>query len=200
MAHDANPLERVVAELSKLPGIGAKTAARLAFFILNQPEEEAQALARAIVDLKEKVRHCGICWNITEAEPCAVCRDARRDRSTVCVVESPADLLAIEATGDYRGLYHVLMGVLSPLSGVGPDDLTVKGLVRRLEDGQIKEVIVATNPTVDGEATAVYLAKLLKPIGVAVSRIALGLPVGSNLEYADKVTMARSLSARRTME
>jgi len=200
MAHDANPLERVVAELSKLPGIGAKTAARLAFFILNQPEEEAQALARAIVDLKEKVRHCGICWNITEAEPCAVCRDARRDRSTVCVVESPADLLAIEATGDYRGLYHVLMGVLSPLSGVGPDDLTVKGLVRRLEDGQIKEVIVATNPTVDGEATAVYLAKLLKPIGVAVSRIAQGLPVGSNLEYADKVTMARSMSARRIIE
>jgi recombination protein RecR len=200
MTTDANPLERLIAELSKLPGIGAKTAMRLAFFLLGRTTEEAHALARAIVDLKENLRHCSVCWNITDVDPCRICIDTKRDRSLICVVEQPADLVAIESTGEYRGLYHILLGALSPISGIGPEELTFKGLLKRLEGGEVREVIAATNPTVDGEATAVYLARLLKPLGVPVTRIAQGLPVGSSLEYADSVTMARSLSARRTIE
>lgn len=200
MPEDKNPLDRLISELSKLPGIGAKTAMRLAFFLLSHPEEDALGLAQAIVDVKEKMRHCETCWNISDAEECSICRDAKRDRSVICVVEQPADLLAIENTGEYRGLYHVLLGSLSPISGIGPEELKIKDLLRRLESAEVQEVIVATNPTVEGEATAVYIAKLLKPLGITVSRIALGLPVGSNLEYADRVTMARSLSARRTID
>jgi len=200
MSADRSPFERLTTELSKLPGIGAKTAGRLAFFLLNHPKEEALALAKAIVDLKELVGNCSICWNITDVDPCAICTDGKRDRSTICVVETPSDLVVIENTGEYRGLYHVLMGSLSPLSGVGPEQLTIKALLKRLEEDGVQEVIIATNPTVEGEATAVYLSRLLKPLGVTVTRIAQGLPVGSNLEYADKVTMARSISARRKMD
>ncbi len=200
MTEEKSPLDRLINALSKLPGVGSKTATRLAFFLLNHPEEEAIELAQAIVDIKKKMRHCSVCWNIADSELCIICRDKKRDRSVICVVEQPADLIAIENTGEFRGLYHVLMGTLSPLSGVGPEDLTVKGLLKRLEDGEVKETIIATNPTVEGEATAIYLAKLLKPMGITVSRIAQGLPVGSNLEYADRVTMARSLTARRTID
>jgi recombination protein RecR len=197
MSGRSNPIDRLVAELGKLPGIGSKTAARLTFFLLNHPKDEALALARAIIDLKEQIGHCSVCWNITDVDPCHICSDAKRDRAVVCVVEQASDLVVVENTGEYRGLYHVLMGALSPISGVGPDDLTVKGLIKRLEGG---EVIIATNPTIEGEGTAVYLAGELKPLGVKVSRIAQGLPVGSNLEYADKVTMARSLLTRREMD
>ncbi len=200
MSGQGSPIDRLVAELSKLPGIGAKTAVRLAFFLLKHPKDDAMALAQAIVDLKEQVGHCSVCWNITDTDPCHICSDAKRDRSIICVIEQASDLVVIENTGDFRGLYHVLMGTLSPISAVGPEELTFKGLVKRLEGGEVKEVIVATNPTVEGEATAVYLAQLLKPLGVTVSRIAQGLPVGSNLEYADKVTMSRSLTTRRTMD
>ena len=200
MSGQGSPIDRLVAELSKLPGIGAKTAVRLAFFLLNHPKDDAMALAQAIVDLKEQVGHCSVCWNITDTDPCHICSDAKRDRSIICVIEQASDLVVIENTGDFRGLYHVLMGTLSPISAVGPEELTFKGLVKRLEGGEVNEVIVATNPTVEGEATAVYLAQLLKPLGVMVSRIAQGLPVGSNLEYADKVTMSRSLTTRRRME
>ncbi len=200
MSGHGSPIDRLVAELSKLPGIGAKTAVRLAFFLLNHPKDDALALAQAIVDLKEQVGHCSVCWNITDTDPCHICSDAKRDRSIICVIEQASDLVVIENTGDFRGLYHVLMGTLSPINAVGPEELTLKGLVKRLEGGEVKEVIVATNPTVEGEATAVYLAQLLKPLGVTVSRIAQGLPVGSNLEYADKVTMSRSLTTRRTMD
>ena len=200
MTGNGSPLDRLIGELSKLPGIGAKTAMRLAFFLLGRPAEEARALAGAIVDLKESLRHCSTCWNITDSDPCRICSDAKRDRSVVCVVEQPADLMAIENTGEYRGLYHILMGALSPITGVGPEELTTKDLLRRLEGDDVQEVIIATNPTVDGEATAVYLSRLISPLGITVSRIAQGLPVGSSLEYADSVTMARSISARRKME
>ena len=200
MNGEGSPIDRLVAELGKLPGIGSKTAARLAFFMLSHPKEDALALAQAIVDLKQGVGHCSVCANITDVDPCRICSDAKRDRSIICVVEQPVDLAAIEATGEYRGLYHVLMGTLSPISGVGPEELTVKALLKRLEGEETQEVFIATNPTVEGEATAVYLAQLLKPLGVRVSRIAQGLPVGSNLEYADRVTMARSIAARREME
>ncbi|HUX08527.1 MAG TPA: recombination mediator RecR [Acidobacteriota bacterium] len=200
MSGQGSPIDRLVAELGKLPGIGAKTAARLAFFLLNHPKDDALALAQAIVDLKERVGHCSICWNITDVDPCHFCSDAKRDRGIICVVEQASDLVVIENTGEFRGLYHVLMGTLSPINGVGPEELTLKGLVRRLEGGEVGEVIIATNPTVEGEATAFYLAQLLKPLGVKVSRIAQGLPVGSNLEYADKVTMTRSLATRREMD
>jgi recombination protein RecR len=200
MSGKSSPIDRLVTELSKLPGIGNKTAARLAFFLLNHPKDEAIALAQAIIDLKEQVGHCRICSNITDIDPCYICRDQKRDRGIICVVEQASDLVVIENTGEFRGLYHVLMGTLSPISGVGPEELTIGSLVKRVEGGEVREVIIATNPTIEGEATAVYLAQLLKPLGPQVSRIAQGLPVGSNLEYADKITMARSLVTRRAMD
>jgi recombination protein RecR len=195
----AGPIARLVCELGKLPGIGEKTAARLAFHILRAPEEDAAALAAAILDLRAKIRLCSVCWDFTEDDPCATCRDERRDASLVCAVAHPQDVIAIERTGGYRGRYHVLHGVLSPLEGVGPDDLRVAELVKRCSDGNLREVIVATNPSVEGETTAVYLAKLIRPLGLRVSRIATGVPMGGELEYADRLTLARAIDGRREL-
>ena len=183
----AAPLERLIERLRKLPGVGQKSAQRLAFFILRGDAEEARALAQAIVEVKEKIRLCTICFNITDTDPCLVCADAGRDVSSLCVVEEPHNLVAIEKSGQFRGRYHILHGSIAPLRGIGPDDLKIGPLLERLRDGTVKEVILATNPNVEGEATAVYLSRLLKPIGLRVTRIALGLPVGSELEYADEV-------------
>ncbi|MDM7999120.1 MAG: recombination mediator RecR [Dehalococcoidia bacterium] len=192
----AQPVSRLIEELHKLPGIGPKSAQRLAYYLLRIPEEQARALAEAILAVKEKVILCSICHNFTEADPCSICRDQGRDRSRICVVEKPLDLLAVERTRKYNGLYHVLHGVLSPMDGVGPEDLKIKGLLERLKDGPVKEVIVATNPNLEGEATAMYLGRLIAPLGVRVTRLARGLPFGSDLEYADELTMARALEGR----
>jgi recombination protein RecR len=193
----SDPITRLIRELAKLPGVGEKTATRLAFHVLRAPVEHAHDLARALVDVKEKIRLCEICMNLTEQTPCTLCADARRDPSLVCVVATPPDLHAIERTGGFRGRYHVLHGVLSPLEGVGPDDLRIKELLARL--GEVRELIIATSPNVEGEATALYLAKVCKPLGVKVTRIASGLAVGGELEYADGVTISRALEARREM-
>jgi recombination protein RecR len=195
----ASPIARLVQQLAKLPGIGEKTAARLAFHILRAPAEDAAALAAAITDVKQKIRFCGICCDLTEADPCAVCGDARREAGLVCVVAQPQDVVAIERTGGYRGRYHVLHGLLSPLDGIGPEDLRVAELVRRCAGGDVAEVILATSSTVEGEATAVYLAKLLRPLGVRTSRIATGVPIGGELEYADQLTLVRAIDGRREM-
>jgi recombination protein RecR len=192
------PITRLVCELGKLPGVGEKTAARLAFHILRGSPEDAAALAAAITELRTRIRLCGVCWDFTEQDPCPICRDARRDSSLVCVVAQPQDVLAIERAGGYSGRYHVLHGVLSPLDGIGPDDLRVAELVKRCS-GDIKEVIIATNPSVEGETTAVYLAKLLRPLGVRCSRIATGVPMGGELEYADRLTLSRAIDGRREM-
>ncbi|HMF40340.1 MAG TPA: recombination mediator RecR [Polyangia bacterium] len=200
----ASPIARLVQQLGKLPGIGEKTAARLAFHILRASPEDAAALAAAIAEVKQKIRFCSVCCDLTETDPCAVCRDARRDAGVVCVVAQPQDVVAIERTGGYRGRYHVLHGVLSPLDGIGPDDLRVTELVARCAGGAggdqgIREAILATSPSVEGEATAVYLAKLLRPLGVRATRIATGVPIGGELEYADQVTLARAIDGRREM-
>jgi len=192
----AAPLERLIEALRKLPGIGAKSAQRVAFHILRSSREDASALAAAILEVKDTIRLCSVCFNITDVDPCLVCEDADRDRSQVCVVEDPHNLVAIEKSG-FRGLYHVLHGSIAPLRGVGPDDLKIGPLLARLRDGSVKEVILATNPNVEGEATAVYLSRLLKPLGVRATRIALGLPVGSELEYADEVTVGKAIEGRR---
>ena len=192
----AGPIARLVQQLAKLPGIGEKTAARLAFHILRAPAEDAAALGAAIVELRARIKLCGQCCDFTEEDPCPLCRDPRRDPTVICVVAQPQDVVAIERTGGYRGRYHVLHGVLSPLDGVGPDDLRIAELVR-WAGGEVKEVIVATNPSVEGETTAVYLAKLLRPLGVRTSRIATGVPMGGELEYADRLTLARALDGRR---
>ena len=190
------PLVRLTEQLQKLPSIGAKSAQRLAFHLLKQPREEVDLLCDAIRDVKERVSHCSVCSNITDRDPCFYCTDAGRDRRLMCVVEDPHNVAAIERTGDFKGVYHVLMGALSPLKGVGPDDLRIKGLLERVGAGEVTEVILATNPNVEGEATAIYLAKLLKPLGVRVSRIAMGVPVGSDLEYADEITMLKAMEGR----
>ena len=194
-----DPISRLIRELAKLPGIGEKTASRLAFHILRAPGEYARELAQALVEVKEKIRLCSTCMNLTEQDPCTLCSDARRDPSLVAVVATPPDLYAIERTGGFRGRYHVLHGVLSPLEGIGPDDLRIKELLTRVGRGEVKEIIVATSPNVEGEATALYLAKVLRPLGVRVTRIASGLAVGGELEYADGVTITRALEARREM-
>jgi recombination protein RecR len=186
-------------ELAKLPGIGRKTALRLTYHLLKRPADQSRRLAEALLTLADRVRHCGRCHNLTEDEVCAICLDPRRESATVCVVEEAADIGAIERSGEYRGTYHVLGGRLSPLDGVGPDDLTIPALAKRVEAGGITEVIIATNPSLEGEATALYLQRQLVPLGVTVSRIARGLPVGGDLEYADGVTIAQALSARREM-
>ncbi|PYR38976.1 MAG: recombination protein RecR [Acidobacteria bacterium] len=191
-----DPVARLVEELQRLPGIGPKSALRLAFHLLKSPREETDRLTQAVRDVKEKVTYCSVCNNITETDPCAFCRNRDRDHRLVCVVEEPQNVSAIEKTREFKGVYHVLMGALSPLQGVGPDDLKIKGLLARIGDG-VTEVILATNPNVEGEATAIYLARLLKPLGVRVTRIAMGLPVGSDLEYADEVTMHKALEGRR---
>ena len=195
----AGPIARLVCELGKLPGVGEKTAARLAFHILRAPEADAAALASAISELRAKIRLCSLCWDFTEQDPCSICRDQRRDASLLCVVAHPQDVLAIERTGGYRGRYHVLHGVLSPLEGIGPDDLRVAELVQRCGGNDLREVIVATNPSVEGETTAIYLAKLIRPLGVRTSRIATGVPMGGELEYADRLTLARAIDGRREL-
>ena len=189
-------LTRLVEELKRLPGIGAKSAQRLAFHMLRNPREDADRLCEAIRDVKERVTYCSVCNNITDSDPCPFCSGGRDNRQ-ICVVEEPQNVSVVEKTREFKGAYHVLMGVLSPLQGVGPDDLKIKGLLERVGAGGVEEVILATNPTVEGEATALYLSRLLKPLGVRVTRIAMGIPVGSDLEYADEVTMTRAMEGRR---
>jgi recombination protein RecR len=196
---NASPIGRLVAELAKLPGVGEKTAARLAFHILRAPPEDAAALASAITDLRAKIRLCSRCWDFTEDDPCDLCRDERREASLLCVVAHPQDVIAIERTGGYHGRYHVLHGVLSPLDNIGPEDLRIAELVRRCGEGEIREVILATNPSVEGETTAIYLAKLIRPLGIRTSRIATGVPMGGELEYADRLTLARAIDGRREL-
>ncbi|MEE2964195.1 MAG: recombination mediator RecR [Acidobacteriota bacterium] len=191
------PLARLTEELQKLPSIGAKSAQRLAFHLLKQPREEVDRLCDALRDVKEQLTNCSVCSNITDIDPCFYCTDEGRDRQTICVVEDPHNVAAIERTGDFKGSYHVLMGALSPLKGVGPDELHIKGLLQRVSADGVTEVILATNPNVEGEATAIYLSKLLKPLGVRCSRIAMGVPVGSDLEYADEITMLKAMEGRR---
>jgi len=191
-----DPLIRLIEELQRLPGIGPKSAQRLAFHILRTPREQTDRLAAAVQEVKECVTYCSICSNITDTDPCGFCRSDNRDHHVICVVEEPQNVTAIEKTREFRGVYHVLMGALSPLQGIGPDDLKIKSLLARVGNG-VNEIILATNPTVEGEATAIYLARLLKPLGVKVTRIAMGVPVGSDLEYADEVTMHKALEGRR---
>ena len=191
------PLSRLIEQLQKLPGIGAKGAQRIAFHVLKNPRDNAERLCGAIRDVKEQVTYCSTCNNITAADPCVFCAGPTRDQRVICVVEDPQNVMVVEKTREYRGLYHVLMGVLSPLQGVGPDDLKIKGLLDRVGAGGVDEVILATSPTVEGEATALYLARLLRPLGVRATRIAMGVPVGSDLEYADEVTMTRAMEGRR---
>ena len=196
MSHLPDPLLRLIEELQRLPGIGPKGAQRLAFHMLKTPRDTMDRLIDAVRDVKERVTYCSICNNITETEPCSFCSSGERDSRIICVVEEPPNVAAIEKTREFKGLYHVLMGALSPLQGIGPDDLRIKGLLARVANG-VAEVILATNPNVEGEATALYLARLLKPLGVKVTRIAMGLPVGSDLEYADEVTMHKAMEGRR---
>jgi len=193
------PIARLINQLERLPGIGPRTAQRLAFYLLKRPKEDVLALARAIVEAKEKIGYCSVCYNLSDTDPCAICRDESRDSTLLCVVEDPRDVVAIEKTREYRGHYHVLHGVISPMEGIGPDDLKIKGLLQRLASGSFKEVILATNPDVEGEATAMYLARLLKPLGVKITRIAHGLPVGGELEFVDEVTLSRAVEGRREM-
>lgn len=192
-------MQRLVEQLSRLPGIGEKTAARLAFYILRADHSYAQALSEAVIGVKEGTRLCSVCFGFTEAEPCPICRNPDRASDSICVVEEPADLIAVERAGQFRGRYHCLHGTISPLDGVGPDQLKVRPLLDRLRDGQVQEVVVATNPTAQGEATALYLAKLIKPLGVRVTRIAHGIPMGGDVEYADVVTLGKALDGRREM-
>jgi recombination protein RecR len=195
----AEPLSRLVEEFRRLPGIGQKSAQRIAFHILRATKEDAFRLARAVVDVKEKLGLCAVCNNVSDGELCPYCSNPGRDRSVICVVEEPPNILPIETTRTFDGLYHVLHGSISPLRGVGPEQLKIKGLLERLQSGETQEIILATNPTVEGEATAAYLSRLLKPLGVRVTRIAMGIPVGSDLEYADEVSMSKSLENRREL-
>lgn len=200
----ASPLDRLVDHLAKLPGIGRKTATRLAFHILKMPQEDAQALARSIDDMRAQLKLCSVCCYLTDHDPCSFCRDARRDPALICIVAQPQDVVAFERAGAFRGRYHVLHGVLSPLDGIGPDDLKISALARRLDEAKranqpVQEIIIATSPNVEGDATAVYLARLLQPLVPRISRIASGVPIGGEVEYADGVTLGRALSARRDM-
>ena len=194
-----NYITRLIEELASLPGIGGKSAQRLAFYIINMPQEKAEALSRAIIDAKSNIKYCSVCCNISDAAICPVCSDPKRDKSVIMVVEDPRDMAAYEKTKEFKGVYHVLHGAISPMSGIGPEDIKIKELLKRIHEGQIKEVIIATNPNVEGEATAMYLSRLIKPLGVKVSRIANGVPVGGDLEYVDEVTLSRALEGRREM-
>jgi recombination protein RecR len=194
----ALPVSRLIEAFNKLPGIGPKSAQRLTYYLLRAPQEEAQTLAQAILEMKEKIILCSICQNITDADPCAICDDDQRDHSKICVVEEPLDILALERTGSYKGLYHVLHGVISPMDGIGPDELKMRELLARLKSPEaVQEVIMATNPNLEGEATAMYLTRLIAPLGIRVTRLARGLPVGADLEYADDVTLTRALEGRQ---
>lgn len=195
MLYTSEALQQLVEEFSQLPGVGRKTAMRLALFVLKRPREEVVRMARALVNVKDKITYCTVCSNITERDPCVICSSPKRDPAVVCVVEEPSDVMAIEKTNEFHGLYHVLGGALSPLDGIGPDDLKVRELLNRLP-GQITEVILALNPNVEGEATTIYLTRLLKPLGVRVSRLARGLPVGGNLEFTDEATLSRAIEGR----
>jgi len=193
----APPLANLINELTKLPGIGGKSASRLAYHILKRSPAEAEALASAILEVKQKIFRCSICNNMTDVEPCAICGDARRDTSVICVVEEAFNIATIEQTRDFKGVFHVLLGALSPLRGIGPQDIDVEGLLKRVQSGGVREVIIATNPNVEGEATALYIAQQLRPFEVRTTRLAFGLPVGGDLEYADQVTMSKALEGRR---
>lgn len=193
------PVAKLIEEFERLPGIGSKTAQRLAFHVLSAPKERAGALANAIIEAKEKVVYCKECYNITDAELCPICANQKRNKQLICVVGEPKDVAALERTKDYKGVYHVLHGLVSPMAGIGPDDIKLRELVQRVAQQDVTEVIVATNPTIEGEATAMYIAKLLKPAGITVTRIAHGIPIGGDLEYADEVTLARAMDGRREM-
>ena len=197
MAYYPAPVARLIEALQRLPGVGPKTAQRMTFFLLKRSADEVRELSESLVAVKERIVYCRTCFNVTDEDPCRLCADPARDGRILCVVEEPNDLLAMERTGEYRGRYHVLLGALSPLDGIGPEDLKVRELLARLEAGGVAEVILATNPNVEGEATALYLAKLLRPLGLRVTRIARGLPVGGDLEYADQVTLSKALEGRR---
>ncbi len=197
MYYYAEPMARLIEELAKLPGIGPKTAQRLAFYVLNSPLQEAKGLAQAILSAKEKIQYCQVCSNLTDVSPCHICTGQNRNQSLICVVEQPQDVVAFEKTKEYKGLYHVLHGSISPMDGIGPEQLKIKELLGRLE--KVNEIVIATNPNIEGEATALYLAKLLKPIGIKVTRIAHGLPVGGDLEYADEVTLLKAFEGRREL-
>lgn len=197
MVYHARPVANLIAQLNRLPGIGPKSAQRLAFHLLSVSVEEAQALAQAILEAKEKVRYCSLCGDLTEEDPCAICRNDNRDASIICVVEHPRDVIALEKTREFKGLYHVLHGVISPMDGIGPEQLRIKELLHRIKDSEVGEVVIATNPNVEGEATAMYLAKLLTPMGIRATRIAHGLPVGGELEYADEMTLTKAFLGRR---
>jgi len=193
----AQPINLLIEEFSKLPGIGRKTAQRLAFHVLNMTNEEALAFATAIVNAKRNIKYCSTCFNLTENDPCPICQSQKRDRSIICVVESPKDIIAIEKTKEFYGLYHVLHGSISPMEGIGPQEIKIRELILRLKDPEIKEIILATNPTIEGEATAMYISKLIKPMGISVTRLAHGIPVGGDLEYADEMTLSKALEGRR---
>ena len=199
MAYYPEPVARLIEALQKLPGVGPKSAQRMTFFLLKRPADEVGELSAALTALKTRIVHCSRCFNVTEEDPCRICSDPARDARSLCVIEEPNDLLAVERTGEFKGRYHVLMGALSPLDGVGPEDIRVRELLHRLDGEAVDEVILATNPSVEGEATAIYLAKLLKPLGLRITRIARGLPVGGDLEYADEVTLSKALEGRKEM-
>lgn len=199
MNYYAKPLNRLINELSKLPGIGGKTAQRLAFHILSMDSRDALSLSDAIRDARENMRYCSVCGNLTDRDPCHICSDENRDKSVICVVESPKDVVAMEKIKEYHGYYHVLHGAISPMDGIGPDDINLRSLITRLQDEAVKELIIATNPTIEGEATAMYIARLIKPSGIKVSRIAHGIPVGGDLEYADEVTLLKAVEGRREL-
>lgn len=191
------PIGNLIEQLSKLPGIGKKTAQRLAFYILEMEDLEVEKLSKSIINAKEKIRLCSVCCNLTDEDPCHICKDKGRDESTICVVERPKDIIAMEKSNEYKGKYHVLHGVISPMDNVGPKDIKIKELLDRLTDGLVEEIIIATNPTVEGEATAIYLSKLIKPLGIKVTRIAHGIPVGGDLDYFDEVTISKAMENRR---
>ena len=199
MRQYAKPLQRLISELSKLPGIGGKTAQRLAFHILSLDEAEVESLAESMRQAKEKMHYCSCCGNLTDKDPCSICADDKRDKETICVVESPRDVFAMERLRDYQGTYHVLHGVISPMDGIGPDDINLKQLMVRLRDENVKEIIIATNPNIEGEATATYIARLIKPTGIKVTRIAHGIPVGGDLEYTDEITLLKALEGRQEL-
>ena len=197
MQHYSDPIARLIEKLAMLPGIGPKTAQRLTFHLLSMPEDEVRELSDAMMAAKTKTRRCEVCGNVTDINPCAICSDNNRDHTTICVIENPRDLVAMERTRDYKGTYHILHGVISPMDGIGPNDIRIRELLERLKDGTVAEVILATNPNVEGEATAMYIARLLKPLGIRVTRIAKGIPVGGDLEYADEVTLSKAMEGRR---
>ncbi len=199
MDHYALPISNLIEELSKLPGIGRKTAQRLAFFILDMDKVEVEKLSNALIEAKEKISYCSICCDLTDMDPCYLCQDDRRDRSTICVVEGPKDVIAMERTKEYKGLYHVLHGVISPMMSMGPETIKIKELLKRAYDPNLKEIILAINPTVEGEATALYIARLLEPLDIKVTRIAHGIPVGGDLEYFDEVTLSKAMENRREL-